>query len=316
MKLSTLSSSALGLLLASLIPAAAFPVTVESCGRQVSVEAPPRRAVSYGSNLTEIMLALGLESRMAGFIGQGDRLRASAADDFPAVSSLDELQRSYPPLELFLDRDIDFYFAGWSYGMRVGGEVTPDSLGAYGIPVYELSESCIRLGQTNPPTFEYLYRDLENLAVIFGVPERAASLVAGFRQRIAAVQAAVNGKERPDVFIYDSGERAPFTAGGYSMPQAIIDTAGGSNIFADISSSWVRVDWETVADRNPSAIVIVDYGEVTAEEKIAFLKRMPALAHVNAIRDGRFLILTYDDLTPGPRNIQATERLAEFFHGQ
>ncbi|PRD44832.1 iron ABC transporter substrate-binding protein [Phyllobacterium phragmitis] len=314
MKLSAASFSALASLLATISPAAAFPVTVESCGRQLTVEAPPRRAVSYGSNLTEIMLALGLEDRMAGFIGQGDRLRASAVADFPAIAGLPELQRSYPSLEVFLEKEIDFYFAGWSYGMRVGGEVTPETLGTYGIPVYELSESCVRLGRTTPPTFDYLYRDLENLAAIFGVPERAATLVADYKKRIAAVQTAVRGKERPDVFIYDSGERAPFTAGGYSMPQAIINAAGGINIFADSASSWIRVDWETMIDRNPSAIVIVDYGEITAAQKIAFLKRIPAFANVDAIRNERFLVLSYDDLTPGPRNISAAERLAEFLH--
>lgn len=296
--------------------AGAFPVTVESCGRKVTIEKAPAHAASYGSNLTEIMLALGLQDHMAGFIGQGDRLKASSFRDFPAIADLPELQRSYPSLELFLEKDIDFYFAGWSYGMRVGGEVTPDRLADYGVPTYELSESCIRLGREVRPTFDYLYRDLENLGAIFGVPQRASTLVTGYRKRIAAVEEAVRGKERPSVFIYDSGERVATSAGGYSMPQAIIEAAGGSNIFSDIASSWIRVDWETMVDRNPSAIIIVDYGEVTAEQKIAFLKTMPAFANVDAIRNERFLVLGYDDLTPGPRNVSAAERLAEFLHGK
>lgn len=296
--------------------AGAFPVTVESCGRQVTIDKAPTHAASYGSNLTEIMLALGLQDHMAGFIGQGDRLKASTFNDFPAIADLPELQRSYPSLELFLEKEIDFYFAGWSYGMRVGGEVTPDTLSAYGIPVYELSESCVRLGREVRPTFDYLYRDLENLAAIFGVPERATALVAGYRKRIAAVEEAVRGKERPSIFIYDSGERVAISAGGYSMPQAIVEAAGGSNIFSDVASSWIRIDWETMVDRNPAAIVIVDYGEVTAEQKTAFLKSMPAFDNVDAIHNERFLVLGYDDLTPGPRNVSAAERLAEFLHGK
>ncbi|WP_343315597.1 ABC transporter substrate-binding protein [Brucella sp. BE17] len=296
--------------------ATAFPVTVESCGRKVTIEKAPAHAASYGSNLTEIMLALGLEGHMAGFIGQGDRLKASSFRDFPAIADLPELQRSYPSLELFLEKEIDFYFAGWSYGMRVGGEVTPDTLSAYGIPVYELSESCVRLGREVHPTFDYLYGDLENLATIFGVPERASALVSDYRKRIAKVEEDVRGKQQPSVFIYDSGERVAISAGGYSMPQAIIDAAGGSNIFSDVASNWIRIDWETMVDRNPSAIVIVDYGEVTADEKIAFLKSMPAFANVDAVRNERFLVLGYDDLTPGPRNVSAAERVAEFLHGK
>lgn len=292
-----------------------FPVTVTSCDRQISFDAPPERAVAHGSNLVEIMLALGLEDRMLGYSGRIERVQA-ATDLFPAAAALRPLQRDYPTLEVLLEEGTDFYFAGWSYGMRVGGEVTPDSLARFGIPVYELSESCIRLGQKNRPGFDYLFRDLENLAAIFGVPERAAALIADYRARLDRVAQRVAAQEdRPRIFIYDSGDKVPTTAGGYAMPQAIIEAAGGTNIAGDIQNSWTRIDWETVAERDPQVVVIVDYGEVTAAEKIAFMKAHPAFAHIAAIRDDRFLVLGYDDLTPGPRNILAVERLADFLHG-
>ncbi|MFT3691392.1 ABC transporter substrate-binding protein [Paenirhodobacter sp.] len=309
----TLSLAAL-LLAAQPSAGSDFPVTVTSCGREVTFEAAPERAIAHGSNLVEIMLALGLEDRMLGYSGRIERVEA-ATDLFPAAATLRPLQRGYPTLEMLLEEDPDLYFAGWSYGMRVGGEVTPESLGRYGIPVYELSESCIRLGQANRPGFDYLFRDLRNLAAIFGVPERAEALIAGYQSRLDRVAQKVAGREnRPRVFIYDSGDRVPLTAGGYSMPQAIIQAAGGDNIAQDIDSNWVRIDWETVAARDPQVVVIVDY-EIAAEDKIALMKNHPGFAHVAAIRDDRFLVLGYDELTPGPRNIRAVERLADFLHG-
>lgn len=296
-------------------PAFAFPVTVESCGRPVTVDEPPSRAVSHGSNLTEIMLALGLEDRMLGFMGQGERLRASTAEHFPAIERLREVQRNQASLEIFLEEEVDFYFAGWSYGMRVGGEVTPDSLGRYGIPVYELSESCVRLGQQTRPTFEYLYRDLENLGAIFGITDRSEALVAEYRERIETVREAVEGRERPTVFLYEEGQRVTISAGGYSMPQAIMEAAGAINIMEDIDSSWIRVDWETVVDRDPEAIILLDTGREPVERQIEFLKSRAAFADIDAVRNDRFIVLGYDELTPGPRNIDATEKLAEFLHG-
>lgn len=292
--------------------ATAAPVTVRSCDRDVIVDRPPQRAVAHGSNLTEIMLALGLEDRMVGYIGRPERMMR-IADRFPAIASLRSLQAGYPNLEIFLAEDIDFVFAGWSYGMRVGGAVTPETLGAFGIPVYELTESCIRIGRQERPSLDFLYRDLKNLAAIFRVDQRAEVLIESYRRRVAAVTAAVAARtERPTVFVYDSGDRLAQSAGGFSMPQALIDAAGGVNVLQDVESSWVRVGWETVVDRNPDAVLIVDYGEVTAAQKIAFMKDNPAFASITAVARDHFLVLSYDEMTPGPRNIDAIEKLADF----
>lgn len=299
------------LTLVAAFPAIAEPVTVQSCGRDLSVQSPPSRAVAHGSNLVEIMLALQLQDRMLGFTGSGPDSDAM----FPALDGLRQLQRDGLTTEILLENDVDFLFAGWSYGMRVGGEVTPESLSTYGIPVYELSESCIRLGQERKPDFDVLFRDLTNLAALFEVPDRAADLIQRYQQRLEAIAAFVDGKEAPLVFVYDSGDKTPVTAGGFAMPQAIIEAAGGRNLAQDLDSSWVRIDWETVADRDPDVVLIVDYGEVSAEEKKAFLMDHPAFAHIKAVQNDRFLTLSHDALTPGPRNVDAVEELATFLHG-
>lgn len=40
------------------------------------------------------------------------------------LGKLPELSSKYPSLETLLNANADFYFAGWNYGMRVGGDVT------------------------------------------------------------------------------------------------------------------------------------------------------------------------------------------------
>ena len=50
-------------------PHHAYPVTVTSCGVPVTYDKAPARAVSNDINATEDMLALGLESHMAGTFG-------------------------------------------------------------------------------------------------------------------------------------------------------------------------------------------------------------------------------------------------------
>jgi iron complex transport system substrate-binding protein len=61
-------------------------------------------------------------------------------------------------------------------------------------------------------------------------------------------------------------------------------------------------------------IVVVDYGEVTAAQKIASLKSNPAFQNIDAVRNDRFVVLPYVEATPGPRNIQAIASLAWALH--
>ena len=289
---------------------------VQSCNRTVSFDAPPTRAVSNDVNLTEMMLVLGLRDQMVGYTGISgwktldEEMRAG-------INELPELSEKYPSKEVLIGADADFYFAGWNYGMKVGGEVTPETLAPFGIKVYELTESCIHIGAKPKISMNDMYNDLLNLGKIFGVEDRAKALVDGFKSDLAAFKATLKTGDRPlRVFVYDSGEDAPFTAGKYAMPTAMIEAAGGKNVMDDVEKSWTTVTWEKVIEENPEVIVIVNYGSVTAEQKRDFMLNNPAFADIPAVKNNRFVTLEYVEATPGPRNIRAIKKLASAFWGQ
>ena len=304
------------LALGVLASAAAAQTTVQSCDREVTFDAAPQAAVSNDVNLTEMMLVLGLTDHMVGYTGISgwNKLDAGMTE---GVAELPELSEQYPSKEVLIGAGADFYFAGWNYGMRVGGEVTPDTLAPFGIQVYELTESCIHIGPKEPAAMEDMYNDLRNLGAIFGVADRAEELVAGYQAELDAFLADLPPLETaPRVFVYDSGEDAPFTAGRYAMPNAMIEAAGGVNIMEDFDKSWGTVGWEAVVARNPEVIVIVNYGEVTAEQKRDFMRANPAFADIDAVKNDRFVVLEYVEATPGPRNIAAVKTLAAAFRAQ
>lgn len=301
-------------LLMSAAPALAFPVTVQSCGRQVTFTEAPTRAIANDVNLIEMMLALGLRDRMVGYTGVSgwktldEGLRAGIAE-------LPELSAKYPTREVLLGAEPDFFFAGWNYGMKVGGEVTPETLEPLGIQTYELTESCIFVGPKAKSSMDDMYNDILNLGRIFGVEAKAEDLVASYNTRLADITAGVEPTTPLRVFVYDSGEETPFTAGAYAIPTALIEVAGGVNIMGDLEKSWATVAWEPVVERNPEVIVIVNYGDVTAEQKIAFLESNPAFAGIDAVKNDRYVVLEYVEATPGPRNIRAVEKLVAGFWG-
>jgi iron complex transport system substrate-binding protein len=84
----------------------------------------------------------------------------------------------------------------------------------------------------------------------------------------------------------------------------------------DLEKSWGEIGWEPVMERNPEVVVIVNYGDVTAEQKIASMKENPAFASIDAVKNDRFVVLEYVEATPGPRNIKAVEKLVAGFWGQ
>jgi iron complex transport system substrate-binding protein len=306
---------ALTALLLSATTALAYPVTVKSCDREVTFDAAPSRAISNDVNLTEMMLVLGLTDRMVGYTGISG-WKTLDEDIRAGVAELPELSAKYPTKEVLAGAEPDFFFAGWNYGMKVGGEVTPETLEPLGIQTYELTESCIHIGPKARSSMEDMYADILNLGRIFGVSAKAEGLVAGWQARLAAVTAGVDRSAPLRVFVYDSGEEAPFTAGAYAMPTALIEAAGGVNIMSDLEKSWAEIAWEPVVERNPEVVVIVNYGDVTAEQKIAFMKDNPAFANIDAVRNDRFVVLEYVEATPGPRNINAVEKLVAGFWGQ
>ena len=305
----------LAAVLLSASAAMAQPVTVQSCDRDVTFDAPPARAISNDVNLTEMMLVLGLRDRMVGYTGISG-WKTLDAEMREGVAELPELSAKYPTKEVLAGAEADFFFAGWNYGMKVGGEVTPETLEPFGIKTYELTESCIFVGPKAKSSMDDMYADILNLGRIFGTEAKAEALVAGWKTRLAEVTAKVDRSAPLRVFVYDSGEEAPFTAGGYAMPTALIEAAGGVNIMADLEKSWAEIGWEPVIERNPQVVVIVNYGDVTAEQKIAFMKQNPAFTGIDAVKNDRFVVLDYVEATPGPRNIKAVEKLVAGFWGQ
>ncbi len=302
------------ILSASSALASGFPVTVRSCDRDVTFEAAPKHAVSQDINLTDMMLALELTGSMAGYSGISGWLKLDE-DLKSRLGDLPELTPQQPTKEALLSAEADFLFAGWNYGLKVGGELTPDTLSPLGIKVYELTESCIHIMKKDKSSMQDMYADILNLGRIFGIAEKAEALVADYKKQIAEATAALPADATPPkVFVYDSGEEKPFTAGRYAMPTALIEAAGGSNIMDDVETSWTEIGWEPVIERNPEVIVIVDYGEVSAGQKADFMRNNPAFKDIPAVRNNRFVVLPYAQATPGPRNVEAVRTLAAAFH--
>lgn len=293
-----------------------YPVTVDNCGSPLTIEKRPSGAVVHDINMTEMAFALGLQKEMVGVTGITGWYKMSSSFE-ERLGDIPELAPKYPSLETLIAADADFFFAGWNYGMKVGGEVTPQTLKPYGIDTLVLSESCIHTqDQKEGATMDLLYGDMKKLGVIFDKQPEAEALVKSWKERVEKVaeKQKASGKPSPKVFLFDSGEDKPFTAGKYGMPNAMIEAAGGQNITGNMEASWARTSWENVARENPDVIILLDYQSASGADSLQrFLEAHPLMKYTNAVTSGRYVKLRYEQLTPGPDNIDAIEKLAEAF---
>ncbi|GHC82288.1 iron transporter [Nocardiopsis terrae] len=293
--------------------AGAGPVTVQRCGEEVEYTTP-RRVVAYEGGSADKLFSLGLVDHVHGYVMPPANPPVSEspwARDYEAVEFLsdDLLNR-----ELVVDAEADLVVAGWNSGFSDQRGITPQILDGIGIQSFMHTESCYNYpGHPERVTpFEGLYADLDRLGRIFGVQERAEELVSGFEERVAAVEEQAPEGDPVPVFLYDSGTDQPFTAGNQVPPNDIIRYAGGENVFGGLEERWTQVGWEPVVEAEPEVVIILDYGDQPAQEKIDFLTSSPAMAEVPAVVEENFFVLDYNEGISGPRNIDGLEKFAEY----
>ncbi len=263
----------------------------------------PKRAVSLSGFTTEMMLALGLENQMVGTAFADNEILPEYKAAYESIPILSEQN---PSREILLGTSADF-ITGWS-----------SSFSETNFPPEFLQENHISFFV---PRSEYpgadmnaVYEDFTLLGKIFHVEKKADTVIADMKEKIGTINGKVKDTEPVSVFLYDSGEDAPYTAGS-SLPSDLIRLAGGKNIFADQEKRWLTVQWETVIKKNPQWIVVMQYNNSDdVQGKIDFLKNTPALKDIDAVKNNRILVLGLSDVIAGVRNINAVETMAEKFH--
>ena len=287
-------------------------ITVKNCDSELTFNDVPKRLVIHDINMSEIAFTLGLQERMVGVTGiSGWYKTTSKFDD--QRGNIPELAPKYPSIENLVAATPDLFYAGWYYGMKPGGEVTPETLTPYGIKTLILNESCVHLDKNRPrASLDLLYSEVERLGKIFRKEAKAKKLIKNWKSRVSEIKSKLVNYSGKRVFLYDSGEDKPFTAGKFAMPTAMIEALGAENITSNMDTSWGRTSWEAVAAADPEFLILLDYQSGGgAADLMAFLKSHPAMKYTSAVKNEAYVALRYEELTPGPANIEAMAKMAE-----
>ncbi|RFU82410.1 hypothetical protein DY218_33410 [Streptomyces triticagri] len=284
-----------------------FPYTVENCGVRTTFDAPPERVVTMNQHVTEIMLELGLEDRLVGTAYLDDKVLPEYAK---AYKSRPVIADEYPSQEKLLSVDPDFVYGGYTSAFEAGAGRSRAALKKSGIDSRLNIEGCTE----GAVTMADVHREVREAGRTFGVPERAERWIEEAKAETAATKEKLGDTDPLDVFVYDSGDKTAFTAGGTGIGNEIITRAGGRNVFADLDKPFGDASWENVVERAPEVVVIYDYGGTTVAQKKKRLLEDPALADVPAIKNKRFAVLPLSDAVLGVRAPAAVRKLAEQLH--
>lgn len=284
---------------------AAFPLTIDNCGTEVTLAAAPQRVVTIKSTSTEMMLALGLGDRIVGTAFQDGPVPERWAADAAGIPSL---APKMPNEEAVLEAEPDLVYAGWESAFSPDAAGARDELATLGVASYVQPAACQSAEQPTKLDFDEVFREIEEAGAIFGVPDAAAAVVTEQRAQLADIEKASGA---PTALWWSSGTDTPYVGAGIGAPQLLLETAGFTNIAADVASTWSPLGWEAIIAADPDVIVLVDSDWNSAQHKMDYLAGNPATAAMTAVQQQRYIVVPFAASEAGVRSVEAAASIAD-----
>nr|WP_255426739.1 ABC transporter substrate-binding protein [Pseudonocardia sp. C8] len=302
-------------------------VTETNCGLPVTVPEPPRRIYALYQPAIEMVHALGVTDRVVGTAF----LDAQVLPDYaPAQAEMDYLPE-LPSREALLAATPDFVVSGYNGVFATSGSETLGTRGdlaRLGVQSWVFGPLCPSADgladeaiDPRAVTMDNVYADVRGLGRLFGVSERAEQVVAEMRRRLDSVRSRTADMPVVRVAVISPKDDGTFSvAGGQDFVTRILEMAGAGNVFADLRAKRnIPVGVEEIIARNPDVILTSTccdgtYTRADGEPDAQKLRDNPALAQVNAVRDGRVHPFLFADRAAGVRVPHAVETVADLVH--
>ncbi|MBU1139811.1 MAG: cobalamin-binding protein [Proteobacteria bacterium] len=291
--MSSLSLRLVLLLLGSLIslsPAQAR-LLVDQVGRQVEIPSRPQRIVALMPSITEVVFALGADSRLVGVTQYATTPPAAAR--IAKVGSYVHLD-----VERIIRLNPDLCLA-----VRDGNpKHVVDRLAGFGIPVFVI----------DPRTLEEVVESIRLLGEALHCQPEAARIMTEMNHILREVEASVAPlKTRPRVF-FQIDASPIISAGHNTFIDQLIVKAGGVNLAAG-PTPYPRYSWEDVLRLNPEVVIITSMaGGYSSEQLKAGWRKWP---QIPAVAANRVHVVDADYFDrPSLRLFEGLRQLLEIIH--
>jgi iron complex transport system substrate-binding protein len=189
------------------------------------------------------------------------------------------------------------------------------------VPSGQVEDALAELGtdadviSLDPPDVDGILSGIVRVGRATGTADRAGELVAGLKERIAALKATA--ARLPAIRTLALEWSDPPYVGGHWVPE-MVQAVGGHNLLNEPKQRSTTVTWRQIADAQPEVIVFMPCGYYLeeAEQEAHRLFAVPELRTVTAVTSGAVFAVDATSYfsRPGPRIVDGMDILAWAIH--
>jgi len=145
--------------------------------------------------------------------------------------------------------------------------------------------------------FEDVCFNFQSLADYLNRSDKAKEIIADVKREILNLNKEEGNSTKEKIF-WEVGANPIFTVGKKSFVNEYNKYVNGTNIFEDIDMRYPNISVESVIEKNPDVIMLVNMGDVSDQEILKWNK----YKNISAVKNNKIYLLEADDIfTPTPK---------------
>ena len=146
-------------------------------------------------------------------------------------------------------------------------------------------------------SFEDVCFNFQQLANYLNKSDEAEKIISNVKKEISNLSNETKNKKQEKIF-WEVGANPIFTVGNQSFVNEYNKYINGINVFGNIDMRYPNISVESVIEKNPDIILLVNMGDVSDQEILKWNK----YKNIAAIKNNKIFLLEADDIfTPTPK---------------
>ena len=277
-----------------------FPAEVDSCGEKLHFDAAPEKVLILNGTGLPDLDALGVVDKLSLRAGEknfgtGQEELQTKYNAIQAVASSEiETGGVKVSTEVVLENKVDLVI-GYEEG------VDREALKKAGVQLYSPAAFCPNYSVKHA-TWDLIDTEVNNLASIFGVQDKAASVIEKRKANVNALDAKGKAAGATGIALYITPGQSNFYAyGTSSMVQPIFEANGLKNSYEDTTTRVFDASMEDILKRNPDWVVLLSL-EATKEQTLDVFKGFNGADRLKAVTNNQVVVLPFS-LTDPPTTL-------------